>query len=205
MSEPLVFEDRASRHTRANRFFADDSLFPAKQAGGLFKNETIPSDEYVSCMRHFAGAVNIITTADGNAWAGLTATAVCSLSAHPPRVLCCVNQKGVTMNVIRNTDNFCVNTLADCHASLAERFAGMGDIGGEDRFADGDWAPIKSGAPALNGALVSLDCVLETIVEYDSHAIIVGRVIASQRSTEKSPLLWFDSAFSTTQQIEKAS
>lgn len=173
----------------------------ASQNGGQSahpRNSAVDPAEYKACMRRFAGGVNIITSADGDVWAGLTATAVCSLSAYPPRVLCCVNQQGLTLNVIRNTENFCVNILSEAQHALAERFAGMGDIGGDDRFAEGDWAPLKTGAPALAGAIVSLDCILEAAIDCDTHSIIVGSVVATKNSELENPLLWFDGQFTTT-------
>ena len=42
-------------------------------------------------MRHLAASVTLITTRYGDLRGGLTATAVCSVSAEPPQILVCVN------------------------------------------------------------------------------------------------------------------
>ena len=156
---------------------------------------TVTPSNFIATMRGFLGAVNIVTTADGPAWAGLTATAVCSLSAEPPRLLCCINQKGVTMNAIRSTGIFCVNVLARGHEDVAKRFAGMGDIAGEDRFAEGQWEPLLTGAPSLADAVMSLDCALDEIVDYKTHAIVIGEVRAIRQKDGSEPLAWVNGNF----------
>ncbi len=187
MSSSFGFEARTDTSQLAQVKAANDS-------SKLIRSE-VSADEYISCMRRYPGAVNIITTADGDAWAGLTATAVCSLSAEPARILCCVNQRGVTLNVIRNTEVFCINLLSLDHKELAMRFAGMSDIGGEDRFSEGIWKPMTTGAPSLLNGLMALDCELESIVEFESHSILIGRVVETKLFKGSQPLIWFDGGF----------
>ena len=43
-------------------------------------------------MRHLAASVTLITTKVQDQRGGLTATAVCSVSAEPPQILVCVNK-----------------------------------------------------------------------------------------------------------------
>ena len=43
-------------------------------------------------MRHLAASVTLITTRHRDLRGGLTATAVCSVSAEPPQILVCVNK-----------------------------------------------------------------------------------------------------------------
>src|SRR5258707_8398131 len=43
-------------------------------------------------MRHLAASVTLITTRHRELRGGLTATAVCSVSAEPPQILVCVNK-----------------------------------------------------------------------------------------------------------------
>ena len=52
-------------------------------------------DKFCAAMRHFAGACCVIATADGEEYSGLTATAVCSVTADPPRLLVVVNRMTV--------------------------------------------------------------------------------------------------------------
>ena len=53
-------------------------------------------DEFRRAMRQVAGAVTVVTacTPDGE-WRGVTATAVCSLTADPPSVIACIKTPAI--------------------------------------------------------------------------------------------------------------
>ena len=68
--------------------------------------------------------------------------------------------------------------LGAAHGELAERFAGRGGFKGAERFADGDWVSLVTGAPVLADALAAIDCRVEDIVERHTHAIVIGAVQA---------------------------
>ena len=74
---------------------------------------TIDNDTFRTGMRHFAGHVCLVTTTHPSGErAGLTATAVCSVSAEPPTILICVNRQNSSHAVIRESKIFVVNVLA---------------------------------------------------------------------------------------------
>ena len=54
---------------------------------------TADPEDFKEGMRQLAAGVTIVTTAVGERRNGLTATAVCSLSAEPPMLLACVNRE----------------------------------------------------------------------------------------------------------------
>ena len=77
-------------------------------------------------MRQLSAAVTVVTTGiDAQRRAGMTATAVCSVSAEPPQLLVCVNRRGEGHARIREWRNFCVNVLCHAQIGIAKRFAGM--------------------------------------------------------------------------------
>ena len=49
---------------------------------------------------------------------------------------------------------------------------------GAARYEGAEWRPLVTGALALEGALASIDCKVEDIVERFSHAIVIGAVVA---------------------------
>lgn len=150
----------------------------------------IDSDSFKTAMRHLAGHVCLITTVDENGKRnGLTATAVCSVSADPPTLLCCVNRQSSSHDAITHSGIFAVNVLALDDQNLANRFAGR--IRGEERFAEGLWKQLETGAPILESALASLDCRLVNAVNANSHGILLGEIQAVQtRPTQAKPLLY---------------
>jgi flavin reductase (NADH)/flavin reductase len=146
-------------------------------------------------MRHLAAHVCLITTTDpGGVRLGLTATAVCSVSADPPTLLCCVNRQIPPFAAIRASGIFAVNVLGVNDLELAERFAGV--IQGEARFETGAWSTLSTGAPVLESALAVFDCRVTLLEEVATHGILFGEILAVRsRSPNTEALLYAHGAF----------
>ena len=113
-----------------------------------------------------------------------------SLTLEPPRLLVCVNRKVSALSLIMRERRFGVNILADHHAALAARFAGVGGVKGAARFAEGRWAPTPDGTPLLEDALVAIACDLEDAIERHSHMILIGAVRTIKLGPAGSPLIY---------------
>lgn len=153
------------------------------------------ADDFRAAMRLLAATVNIITAGEGDKRRGLTATAVCSLSVTPPSMLVCVNRFGEAHQAITAAGAFCVNILADDQREIALRFAGQSGDSGAGKFAPYAWSTLTTGAPALDGALVNLDCTLATATETESHSVFIGTVRALRFGPRTSPLLHYNRGF----------
>lgn len=141
--------------------------------------ETVASAEsFRSAMRHLAGGVSIVTSGRGDERSGLTATSVSSLSMEPPSLIVCVNRSSSMISVLRDRRSFGVNILAAHHREVADRFAGRHGVSGADRFAGSDWIELVTGAPLLADALAAVDCTVDSIVDWNTHALVIGRVEA---------------------------
>jgi flavin reductase (DIM6/NTAB) family NADH-FMN oxidoreductase RutF len=140
-------------------------------------------------MRQLVGAVTLITTQDATQRRGMTATAVCSLSAEPPSLLVCINRSAEAHDVILSGRCFCMSVLAYRHQSLAECFAGRDGSKGEERFERGSWGVLATGAPYLEDSLAAFDCALADTHELVTHTIFIGRVVAVHRIAGE-PLLY---------------
>ena len=151
--------------------------------------------DFRAAMRQLAATVCVVTAGEGIARRGLTATAVCSLSITPPSMLVCVNRQGAAHRAITESGCFCVNILAADQLDVAHRFAGNTGDAGESKFAAGHWSRLITGAPALDGALINLDCTLSSDVETESHSIFIGHVQQIRFGDVKSPLLHYDRNF----------
>ena len=126
-------------------------------------------------MRRLAASVCLITTAKADGVQnGLTATAVCSLSADPPMLLCCLNRASHSFGAVAQAQVFCVNVLSEVDAGVAHHFSG--ERPAAEKFQAGDWRVGVTGAPVLASALASFDCHLDQVVEAGTHAILLGRV-----------------------------
>ncbi len=152
---------------------------------------TMDSAAYRALMRHQAGAVAIVAAGEAGARAGLTATAISSLSDSPPTILACVNKMTDAHGVISNIRCFSINVLANDQQEIAERFAGKSGLKGENKFTGLNWDKLTTGAPVLLGALANLDCKVLDKHDFTTHTIFIGRVIAGRFRNEAEPLLYF--------------
>ena len=84
----------------------------------------------------------------------------------------------------------------DDQRAVAERFAGRDGLRGPHRYAEAAWAPLATGALALEGALAAIDCELEEAFERHSHALVLGRVSAITLGTGAA-LLYGDGRYGT--------
>jgi flavin reductase len=153
---------------------------------GHFKN--IGADEFKMTMRAVPGAVAVITSQDGAVRNGMTATAVCSVSADPPQILICVNASASVRVVIESVQHFAVNFLSTGQREIADLFS-QTKLDSHLRFSVGDWRSMETGSPTLVGAVSALDCRVVSVTRYSSHLVIVGSVVAA-RSSNSSPLLY---------------
>lgn len=138
---------------------------------------TVAPADYVGAIAQHVSSVCVITAAQDGRRFGLTATAVASVTADPPRIMVCVNRSGRTHEAIAAAGAFCVNVLAEDQDRIAMVFAGMGGADA-DRFAQGDWAPMLTGAPALAGASAVFDCRLAETFAQSTHSMFIGEVVA---------------------------
>ena len=151
---------------------------------------TVTREAFTDAMRQFPAAVNLVTTGSGAARAGLTATSVMSLTADPPQVGVAINKAAASHQSIHENAAFCINTLAAHHADLAGRFAGA--VKGAERFATGTWTTLVTGSPALEDALLCLDCRIVQEVDIGTHTLFVGRVEAIAKQPAFRALLYVD-------------
>lgn len=156
-------------------------------------------------MRHLAASVTLITTRHHGVRGGLTATAVCSVSAEPPQILVCVNKQASAHDPIGEAGFFCVNILSPLHRKIAERFAGMDGIEGDERFRDlGDWSTLTTGAPVLRGCPASFDCRLVTEVSAGTHTIYIGEIVDLTLDPAAPALIYADGSFVHGDALKKA-
>jgi len=128
-------------------------------------------------MARVGAAVHVVTT-DGEAGRqGFTASAVTSVTDDPPTLLVCQNRTSSSHAAFRRNGVLCVNTLSAAQQDLSPVFAGMTDVDMAGRFAAGRWSTLATGAPVLQGALVSFDCRISQIVEVGTHNVLFCEVV----------------------------
>lgn len=153
-----------------------------------------PAD-FAHAMRQLVSGVSIITAGTGSGRVGMTATAVTSLSASPPALIVCLNRSSSAGPQIAESRTFAVNILAADQIEIGERFAGKGGFKGAARFGVGAWSTGISGAPVLSGALASIECELDELIERHTHAILIGRVVHTATLPRKASLAYWQGSY----------
>lgn len=147
-------------------------------ANGIATPDHRDDSRFRQGMSLLCGACTIVTTSAGSERAGLTATAVCSVSADPPRLIVCVNRSTRAHALIRRSGALAVNVLSAGQEVLARRFAGMvSGVQGDERFAEGDWHSGAEGVPVLRGALAHFTCRVAEATDSGTHCIFLCDVI----------------------------
>jgi flavin reductase (DIM6/NTAB) family NADH-FMN oxidoreductase RutF len=139
--------------------------------------------------------VHVITTAGPGGKTGATATAVCSVSDAPPTLLMCLNRRSQTNPIVAENGVFCVNTLGDNGAEVADIFAGRTGVQGPDRFATGEWSVLVTGSPVLASAVVAFDCRIVEVRAVGSHNVFFGAVEAVRLGPGGPALVYHERAY----------
>jgi flavin reductase (DIM6/NTAB) family NADH-FMN oxidoreductase RutF len=162
-------------------------------------------EQFRLAMRRFAASVCVIATGKVPNRVGLTATAVCSLSVSPPQILVCLNAETGTCKAVREERTFSINLLTSEQLGLARRFAGIeGSAIGEERFDAGRWRPGASGAPVLDGAMITFECRLMASHAVATHVILIGEVVDIPENDHDDALLYRSGSFGTWAPLQEA-
>jgi flavin reductase len=146
-------------------------------------------------MARLGAAVNVVTT-DGPAGRhGFTASAVCSVTDDPPTLLVCVNRSNDSYAPTIDNGVVCVNTLTHEQQDLSPIFAGMTQHSASERFANGSWRKLQTGAPILENATVSFDCRITSHADVGSHRVLFCTVEAIQLGTTQEVLIYYGRAY----------
>lgn len=153
---------------------------------------TVDPRAFRNALGLFASGVVVIATNVGDEIQAMTASAVSSLSLEPPLVLFCPARASRFSKHLEAAPNFSINFLREDQQALSSYFAGAWreTKAPPYRFVD------FGGVPRLEGALSSLACSKERVVDGGDHLIAIGRVVAVHQGVlPYRPLLFFGGAY----------
>jgi len=139
------------------------------------------NSDSAGALASWAGAVVLVTVADGRDDVGLTVSAFCPVSADPPLILVSLMAGSYPAELFGRAaepvTRFAVTLLATGQRMLAGRFAAEGRPGVRLLLDD---VPHRrgpdSGALIADGALAALECAAEQLVEAGDHLLVIARV-----------------------------
>ncbi len=154
--------------------------------------EDLP-DIFKAAMRRLAASVSIVVAKGDEGPVGMAATSITSLTVDPPAVLVCVNRMTSLHASLVPTAPLSVNLLARHQREVSMAFGG--GTPREERFKVGDWQEGANGLPALAAAQANLECVIDAMLAYGTHSIVIARVIRARVSDMVAPLVYQDGSY----------
>ena len=152
-------------------------------------------DSFLEGMSRAATTVNVVTTDGPGGRAGVTVSAMSSVSADRPALLVCVHQASPACQAIKRNGRFCVNVLRAEQSEISDRFAGRRKECGADKFAGASWRRLATGAPALDDALVAFDCTVMRVIDWGTHTVFIADVVDIELAEPGSPLIYAGRAY----------
>jgi flavin reductase (DIM6/NTAB) family NADH-FMN oxidoreductase RutF/DNA-binding transcriptional LysR family regulator len=161
--------------------------------------------KFLEGMSRAACTVSIVTTDGPNGRAGVTVSAMASVSADAasPALLVCVHHHSAAARAIVNNGVFCVNVLRDEHALISDIFAGRIRTASGDKFDCAQWSQLTTGAPVLCGCLVAFDCTVKKHFQYGSHWVFIGELDDTTVSSPGPPLVYANRAYGAPVAIDQ--
>jgi len=135
-----------------------------------------------------ATGMTVVTGRSDQGPVGFLGLSAAHVTASPPTMLVSIDRKTSALGGILAKRCFAVNYLPATANALADMFGGKGDP--SQRFAEGDWGVLETGAPVLKSALGVFDCIVDEVVERDTVFIVIGRVVAVA-TNDGEPLVFF--------------
>ncbi len=170
---------------------------------------TDPSDlraRFLGGMSQAAATVNIVTTDGPGGRAGVTVSAMSSVSADTarPTLLTCVHHLAPAAAAILENAVFCVNVLRDDQSYISDTFAGRFNEQVANKFDCARWTTQVTGAPRVVDPLVAFDCRLVSHNRIGTHYVFFGEVEDIFTAERGSPLIYANRAYGATSRIEPA-
>jgi flavin reductase (DIM6/NTAB) family NADH-FMN oxidoreductase RutF len=152
--------------------------------------------QFRQLLGRFATGVTVVTALDAQGRpAGMTATAVSSVSLEPPVLLVCVGHQADFHPVIAAAPRFAVNVLAAGQEHLSRRFAASNT----DRFAGVQHRPGPHDVPLLEGVVAHILCDTWGRDEAGDHTVVFGLVTGGE-TFERPPLLYYRGRYTSTRE-----
>jgi len=163
-------------------------------------------DQFLQGMSCAASTVNVVTTDGAAGRAGVTVSAMASVSADgdAPTMLVCVHHLAAAAQSIIDNGCFCANILRDDQSYVSDTFAGRLKTVDGDKFSCATWQAMKTGSPRVEDPLAAFDCRIKSSERVGTHHVFIGEVQEIFVATGGSPLIFANRAYGSPVQIKPA-
>ena len=140
-------------------------------------------------LGNYPTGVTVITAMDTEGKpCGLVVGTFTSVSLDPPLVGFLPDKRSSSWPAVEQAGHFCVNVLAADQVELCRKVS----VSGPDKFAGVEYKLSQHNLPILAGAMVSIECKLESVTEAGDHWFVLGRVLGLEaHRDDANPMLFF--------------
>ena len=159
--------------------------------------------QFLNGMSRAAATVNIVTT-DGQAGrAGVTVSAMSSVSAdaRSPVILVCLHHLGKAVPSILDNGAFVVNVLREDQSFISDTFAGRRQTSDGDAFSCVNWTSMSTGCPRIVDPLVAFDCKILNANRVGTHYVVMGEVQDIFLADSGRPLIFANRSYGSAERI----
>jgi flavin reductase (DIM6/NTAB) family NADH-FMN oxidoreductase RutF len=165
---------------------------PFAHLGAMVETDIHLADDFRTAMRRVASTVNVISICVDGQPMGITATAVSSVSLHPPSLLVCINRAAAVHAPMGDMSHFRVNVLHADQVEIARMFADRTQHA--LRFLSG-WEVDADGPPRLLDAQATILCRRIDSHSFGTHSIFIGVVEQAESRAGVDPLVYLDGRY----------
>lgn len=153
----------------------------------------IDGEAFRDVMGRFATGISVVTTIDDDGLpAGITVSAMSSVSLDPPLVMVALARKRLITPIVAARGRYAVNVLRHDQQALSDCFAHAPVRPGREEFCGAPWHPGRTGLPLLDGTLGALECSIVQTISVGDHELFIAQVDSLRIASEEGdPLLYF--------------
>lgn len=153
----------------------------------------IDGEAFRDVMGRFATGISVITTLeDDGSPAGITVSAMSSVSLDPPLVMVALARKRFITPLVAARGRYAVNILRHDQQALSDCFAHAPVRPGREEFCGASWRPGPTGLPLIDGTLGALECSVVQTFSVGDHELFIAKVDSLRIAPdEEDPLLYF--------------
>lgn len=153
----------------------------------------IDAEAFRDVMGRFATGISVITTIDGDGVpAGITVSAMSSVSLDPPLIMVALARKRFITPIVAASGRYAVNILRHDQQALSDCFAHAPVSPGREEFCGASWHPGATGLPLIDGTLGALECRVVQTYSVGDHELFIAEVDALRvAGGDLDPLLYF--------------
>ena len=164
-------------------------------------SDTDLKTRFFQAMSAVPATVNVVTTDGPAGRAGVTVSAMSSVSADTPKptLLVCINTASPAAAAIEGNGAFCVNVLRDRQSYISDAFAGRYKDQLASKFDCANWTEGRLGQPHVRDGLVGFECRVAQSERVGTHHVIFGEIHDINMGAPGSALVYANRGYAASQ------